>query len=400
MLLFWKVRYLDTRDRQFKDRLLKLDTKSLDPVTQAAVETIHAMRNIGREKDILRYRTLFQDTESSAFATAAREAVSALFTLCDYFEDEQGTELTYERMGPALTGDPHALLFPPGTRQHDIGYCLAEKPVIDITSISLSQPQLTTLAIFHRDLTELRGTAVMKEGPGTLMSGTSYRLSELQTAVSDEEIRSFVTIYRRLYMENEPANFSKAVAAFAVAVPSHPLMAWVQECAALYESALEQPLGSCPMVTPQSIPFSRKRLIDVFLYTQYAHQPEPRRVRQFNECLAILNGDDAALTWLFLTEIWKSALEIVGPGTVLLEFYQRYCECHGVSGQVLPSVREGHPGIGALEKKAAQEDRVLRETATKLARVLWEQAGSPNGGPTGFFDRAFALVKAKVNPTA
>ena len=36
MILFWKVRYLDRADKQFKDRYRCLDTKTLDPVARAA----------------------------------------------------------------------------------------------------------------------------------------------------------------------------------------------------------------------------------------------------------------------------------------------------------------------------------------------------------------------------
>ena len=40
MMLLWKIRYLDRSDKQFKDRYLYLNTKSLDPVTRATVELV------------------------------------------------------------------------------------------------------------------------------------------------------------------------------------------------------------------------------------------------------------------------------------------------------------------------------------------------------------------------
>src|SRR4051812_21386560 len=116
-------------------------------------------------------------------------------------------------MAVALTGDPDAVLFPAGTEQHIIEYALAERRPIPIYKISLSQDQLKILGYFVRDLRELLASAFYKDGPGELTS-TDSRGPTLQTAVSDEEIRSFVTIFRRLYMENEPANFLKAVAVF------------------------------------------------------------------------------------------------------------------------------------------------------------------------------------------
>src|SRR5688572_26024005 len=38
MILFWRIRYLDTHDQEFKDRDLWLDTDDLDSLTRAAVE--------------------------------------------------------------------------------------------------------------------------------------------------------------------------------------------------------------------------------------------------------------------------------------------------------------------------------------------------------------------------
>jgi hypothetical protein len=43
MLLFWRIRYFDSRDRQFKDRDLWLVTEELDPVKRSAIEAVHAL---------------------------------------------------------------------------------------------------------------------------------------------------------------------------------------------------------------------------------------------------------------------------------------------------------------------------------------------------------------------
>src|SRR5438105_1494692 len=112
-------------------------------------------------------------------------------------------------MAVVLTGDPQAVFFAPGTRPHDAEYCLAEKPPIPLEQITLSPDQLNILGYFSRDLRELLTTALFKDGPGSLSGPWSDGRLHLETAVSDEEIRSFVTIFRRLYMEKEPANFSK-----------------------------------------------------------------------------------------------------------------------------------------------------------------------------------------------
>ena len=40
MMLFWKIRYLDRAEKQFKDRYLYLHTKTLDPVARATIELV------------------------------------------------------------------------------------------------------------------------------------------------------------------------------------------------------------------------------------------------------------------------------------------------------------------------------------------------------------------------
>jgi hypothetical protein len=394
MILFWRIRYLDSRDKQFKDRDLWLNTDTLDPISKAAVEATYALSQSDR-RAILRHRHLFREERLAGKSLGFHGG----FCVPDYFEDEAGQELTYQRMAVVLTGNPQAAFFPPGTRPHDAAYWLAEKPPIYLDRISLSQEQVNILGYFTRDLRELLAAALYKDGPGALSGPWSDGQLHLETAVSDEEIRSFVTIFRRLYMENEPANFIKAVGVFANALSGHPVATWVQAIATEYDNSLEQPPDSVPMLGPQKLTFSRKRLVDVYLYTQYAHQPDERRSRQFNECLSAVGGNRSSLTWLFLTEIWKCAIEMRNAGVMIAEFYDRYCQFYKIDSGVLVSVRTDHPGLGVLEKKDAQESRVLREKSEELAAALWEQAGRPEGGQALFTKAALEQLMAATGRT-
>ena len=144
------------------------------------------------------------------------------------------------------------------------------------------------------------------------------------------------------------------------------------------------------------LPFTRKRLIHSNIYTQYAHQPNEGRTRQFNKCLAAVGGDRPFLTWLFLNEIWECALDFHNAGVVIAKFYDRYCQSRNITPTVLPSLQTDHPGFGMLEKKADQETRILREKAEELARALWEQAGRPVGGHAAWVKPALEQLKAAI----
>jgi len=398
MFLFWRIRYLETREKQFKDRELWLETDTLDDVTKAAVELAYELKDIGHQREMLRYRHLFRENnptkdESNPLCQRHNE-ISTVF-IHDYFEDENGNELSNKQMAEILTGKPDAIMFPAGAKQHDIDYALSDKLPIPIDKISLSQDQLKVLGYFARDLREMLASSFYKDGPGTLTSSCG-NAPTLSTAVTDEEIRSFVTIFRRLYMEKEPANFLKAVAVFKEAVRSYRLSNWVKGVAGEYEAELKVKPNFVPFLGQDKFPFARKRIIDVFLYTQYAHQPDADRSRQFQECLSAVGNNPPLLIWLFLTELHACSLHIRNAGVIIADFYDRYCQYHKASSDVLVSVASDNPGIGTLEKKESREARIFREKTEGLAKTIWINKGCPNGGPMQFINQASEQLKAAI----
>jgi len=397
MLLFWRIRYLDRRDRQFKDRDLWLDTKTLDPVTRAAVELCDEMERPGRGPRMLRYRHLFREKTFSGDemdGMVHRCGGVNAFCLPDYFEDENGQELTWKQMALALTGDPNAAIFPAGMKKHDIDYVLADKRPVPIDQVSLSPENLSILGYFSRDVREILASSFLREGPGTLKRlGTVFLL---QTAVTDEEIRSFVTVFRRLYLQKEPANFLKAVAVFGEVTQGYPLAGWVKGIEGEYRRELDAKPDLAPIAGREKWSFSRKRLIDVFLYTQYAHQPDDKRTRQFEECLAEVGSSRPMLTWLFLGALWQCSLHMHNAGVMIADFYHLYCRFHKVSPSILASVSSSIPGLGMLEKKEDRQARIFREKSEELAMTIWQNSGRPQGGPTQFLLQARAQLSAAL----
>ena len=309
--------------------------------------------------------------------------------LHEYFEDENGQQVSMTQVAVAATGNRHAAFLPPGTTKADIVFFQAEKRPIDLSKITLSRDQLEILGYFVRDLSEMTSSAFYKNGPATLTTrGAQGRKWALQTAATDEEIRSFVTIFRRLYMERDPANFGKTAAVFAEALHGHPIATWIQGLVDQHKSGLQEVPSYLPLVPPGTLTFTKKRLIDVYIYTRYSHQPSKDRARQFKECLTAVNGDQMMLTFLFLTELWKCALRIRNAGVFIEQFYDNYCQAHSIAPGLLASMRTDHPGLGALEKREVREARVLQEKALELAHSLWRDAGEPVGGYALFLDSA------------
>jgi hypothetical protein len=398
MLLFWRIRYLDTTDRQFKDRDLWLNTDDLDPMTKAEVELCQSTREASNDRGMLRYKHLFEEknyTPAKLNELLKRCGAMSGVSIYDYFEDENGRELTGTEVARIVTASPTAFMVPPGAKQHDIDYMLADKPPIRLEELSLTNEQLTLLGYFARDLREMSESAFMKDGPGVLM-GTVGGDPALETAVSDEEIRSFVTIFRRLYMQGEEFNFVKAATAASEILDAHPLGKWIKGAASEYESTLDESPHLVPFLRGGTCPFTHKRLIDVFLYTRYAHQPDVRRIRQFHECLEAVSNRRGVLTWLFLASLQTCSLRMTGPGRVIAGLYNRYCEHHGVTPDILESVASENPGIGTREKRQARIERLLGEKAEELARAIWEDKGRPDGGYSQFLDEAKDQLRATL----
>jgi hypothetical protein len=385
MLLYWLVRYADSLDRQFKDRALWLDTSKLDPVTRSAVELCIERDNVRPQRDILRYRSLFSEQPGSfAEEYSKRKKIDDHFSTIfvqDYFEDEHGDKLSWRRMSELLTGEPNTVMFPSNYRAHDCRLAISDKPQIDVESVSLEPGELRLLGYFARDLRELRSSVFMKEGSG-IIGLTATSAAGLQTQVSDDEIRSFVTIFRRLYMENDDAGFLKAVELFVRKAQGSAIGDWVQDEVSEYRRRLDNPNEFATGAPGGKVSFSQKRLIDVFIYTQYAHQPNPKRERQFKACLDEVGGNLELLTWFFLDAMWDCSAHMCNAGGPIVKFLDEYCKCHQSAHDVIESIASTCPGLGKLEKKIERDQRLYNQQVKRLSERLWEAKGCPDGGPS------------------
>lgn len=400
MVIFWKIRYLDRTDRQFKDRNLYLNTMSLDPITRATIELVTERQSPKTEWEILKYKHLFIERTPEDFGDYHDCDRFMSVGPCEYREDETGKVISDDEIARILTGSPTARSIPMGAQQYDIDFMLADPKPIPIAEIVLSTEDVRVLGYFVRDMQEIFDSAFIKDRPCTLhVSGppTPTGYPYIKTPASDEEIRSFVTIFRRLYMDKEPANFQKTAAVFVKALGDDRYANLIEGMAKDFEQHLEKIPETFPFIQPVACTFKTKRLIDVFLYTQYAHQPDEKRQRQFNECLAELQGKRPLLIWMFLTEMWKLSLEIGNAGKVISRWFKQYCDQHGVTPDVLNSLREHHAGLGAAEKEVDRQARLFQEKVEQLAADLWKQADSPNGGSSQYVVQAREQLTQSMN---
>ena len=347
---------------------------------------------------MVRYRHLFKERDlspSQINALVERHGGMDTVFLTDYTEDEEGKQLTERDIAMILTGNPSARMFAAGTPKHYIEYALSDRRPVPVDQVTLTKDQLSLLGYFTRDLRELLGSSFYREGAGTLTTRGGQEPT-LRTAATDEEIRSFVTVFRRLYMPKERANFLKAISLFADIAQGNSLAPWIISARAAYATILDKPLGPMPFTGGRDIPFSRKRLISVFLNTKYAHQPKPRNDREYRECLEAVGNNQALLTWLFLGVLHECSLHMRNTGIVVADFYDRYCKHHELDPGILNSIALDHPEIGTVEKKQARIDRLIDEKARELAQSIWIQDGRPDGGSERYFAEAREQLRATL----
>ena len=150
-----------------------------------------------------------------------------------------------------------------------------------------------------------------------------------------------------------------------------------------------------PFAAKREVSFTRKRIIDVFLYTQYAHQGDEKRERQYAECLAQVNQKRGLLFWLFLRAMCECALHIRNAGIQIAAFTENYCRCRGLPlGVVGPAT--DYVRMGELEKQHERESRVINEKTEELAMKLWEQKGRPEDGSAQFMKVARELLNSAI----
>lgn len=107
MILFWRVRYLDCHDKTFKNRDLYLDTITLPIATKAAVELCHELHYLKSGCDMLKYRELFAEKDYSieeVAKLAETDGYGGVSFRTDYFEDENGNEITNNQIAAILSG--------------------------------------------------------------------------------------------------------------------------------------------------------------------------------------------------------------------------------------------------------------------------------------------------------
>ena len=393
MRVLWKIQTFERRTNERSEKWVHLDTATLEPVLRHKVE-LCLERHDGVSREILRYRYLFQDEVDSVqqhWNADQHDEYPRIACVSDYAEDDAGKEVSLTEIARIVTGNEDVLVVPPGMRPHDIQfYYLAKNtplPENPLDHIHLTQQEIDTLACFLRDATELKRERFYLNPPSLHAQGAQQWIETIPV----ENIRSFVIVFRKMYMTGEPGNYLKACDAYTQHFLNKRVTDWVSAEKQVYEEFLSKPACLFPGLGPP-YSFTNKRLIDAFLNTRFVHQPQERRIKQFRDCLQEVGNADR-MEFAFYNAMLELARHYSALQWVLSNELPAYLNHTGAgpSFESPPFVNEG--GRGSRPTKEEAEARQLHEFAEKLGYELWTNAGKPEGELPGYVARAKSSLR-------
>jgi hypothetical protein len=343
---------------------------------------------------LLEYRPLFQEQLASATDAWKPDddlTYPRLVGVDDYFEDETGKEIRLSEIIRVVTGNPNLIVIPPGMRAHDVKlYYLTDNtplPPNALDQIRLSQEEVDALAYFLHDSTELKAERFFSNPPSLHAQGSHQWLESIPV----ENIRSFVVVFRRMYMDGEPGNYVKTCNVYVRNFLNKRLTDWVSEEKQLYEQFLATSASMFPGMEPLWS-FSTKRLIDVFLYTRFVHQPKEDRIKHFTRCLQEVGNPDR-MEFAFYNAMRQVASYYVRLHWIVSNELPCYLNHTGArpSFDGPPLVNEG--GRGSSLTKEEREAQQLYERARTLGYELWTVAGMKDGELPGYVEKATLLLQ-------
>ena len=376
--------------KEFSRRVLYLDTETLEPADRHRIELCIERDSYSRE--ILKYRKFFTTERfSDQPFTPGRQWRTA--GILNYLEDEHGNEVSHTEAARIQTGQQDIVVIPPGYRPHDIQLVLSpnspipEKP---LEYLKLKQDDVDSLALFDRDANELIRSQFYKTHP--ILHDDEHGM--WIESISTESIRSFVTIFRRLYMAKEPGNYLKACQTYSRHFLNKRLTTWIDAEVGVYKATLDSKTSFCG--SSEEYSFTNKRLIDVFVYTKFAHQPSKERNKQFNECLREV-GNPAKLEWIFYMALLLASARYRSALSVIDNELKTYLKLGGIQPTFDYSPFADMGGRGQQLTEAEQHQRALIDRAQKLGHELWREAGSPQNELPHYIRRAELILSQDLS---
>ncbi len=379
-----------------KERWFSLDTDTLAPLEKHRIELLIDSCAVNGEA-FRGIRMWFQQSEEAISLDKLNhypgEIKGFSVDLHSYWESDDGCRLTEAQAIRIVTQNPDLKIFPPGTRQHDVTLALTDNspvPNNPLAFFQLTQSEVNGLALFLRDIKELRQNPFYERHATMRSVGNELTLE----TISVDLIRSFITIFRRLYMsgKHDVGNFRDSCDVYCSRFWNQRVIDWVAEERRLYDQFLEEPAAKLVGTKPV-FSFSNKRLIDVFLYTRFAHHPNESRTRQLKQ-MRVEVGSDEWLEFMFYSVVQRAAMMYCNVSQYIAFEMDGYWKVGGLqpSADTTPFCNAGDRGVLRTAKEESEER--IRKRAERLGEDLWKNAGCPANTLPQFVEDAMRQLSA------
>ena len=354
---------------------LHLDTATLEPVARSRVELCMVQRHCS-DRAILKYRYLFREEGPLSGGDGFPDASIYFFAVEDYFEDDDGKEISLTEAIRIREGNDNIIVIPPHFRSHDIALHLSDNSPIPENPqehVNLSQAEVDSLAYFVKDVAELKGNAFHRTPPTFTSQGDTCSIS----TVGVEHIVAYLMIFRRLFMQGESGNYNKACATYARRFLNKRLTNWITAERRLYNKYLTAKARP-GIIAGNPLSFTNQALIDVLLTIRFAHQPKDD-LRKKYELFLREARNEKRLEWMFYRVVSEASLFYLRAYGIISNELQWYLNATGKSAtfDFAPFLNE----MGRGEQLTAEQAReqAIRNQAAILGKELWEKAGEPDG---------------------
>jgi hypothetical protein len=232
---------------------------------------------------------------------------------------------------------------------------------------TLTQDEIDALGFFLRDITEIRASRFCQHNAFSLNSHPE----RLET-IPAEFIKAFFVVFRRMYMAQEKGNF---VTACDIVAPKVNTL--IGDIIRHHRDEYQTNLNSTPRnVLPfvaGTVSFTTKELIDAFLYTKIAHQPQPRSIARWKTFVAQV-GTEVRLEFLLYMSVMTLLCHIVNAAGWIEQYRNAYEQLYGFHPTFPDAGFIDNPS-GRGVKLTASEALAQRknQAVQKLARKLMEQ---------------------------
>ncbi len=376
MLIFVKVRVATPSN--WMSQWFVVDTNELPPLDQHALEMLVEAGGLTAEK-FRNWRDRFRAHDEHVPIARPTGYSGGLHCIAieDYCEDGDGNGLTIENGIRIVMQNEDLVILPSGTRAHDVALAFTDNspiPEDPLSYFQFTQSEVNGLALFLRDIKELRQSPFYQRHSTMHSFGSQLRLE----TISVDLIRSFIVVFRRLYMtgKHDVGNFRDSCDVYCARFWNKRLIDWVAEERRLYDEFLHGPAAEFPGTQPV-YSFSNKRLIDVFLYTRFAHHPDETRTRQLRQ-MRVEVGSEDLLEFMFYTAVQHAAMIYCNVSQYIAFEMDGYWKVGGLhpTADVTPFCNGADRGV-LLTAEEEVRDRLMKRAA-KLGEELWKNAGSPS----------------------